>query len=149
MFIFKRVSTTEPDFIALVEELDNELHNRYPDIQHTYVGLNKIEHIDTALIAYNDQQPIGCGCFKLYNQDSVEIKRMFVKPIARGKGISKLILNELLNWAKELGNSKALLETGLNQPEAIGLYEKSGFIRIENFGPYLNMPNSVCFERML
>jgi putative acetyltransferase len=149
MIQLKRTNTLGPDFKTLVEELDNDLFSRYPEIQQVYVPLNKVESIDTALIAYEFDNPVGCGCFKTYNQDSVEIKRMFVKPIARGKGISKLILNELLNWATELGYKKAILETGLNQPEAIGLYEKAGFKKIENFGPYLNMSNSICFEKIL
>jgi GNAT superfamily N-acetyltransferase len=108
-----------------------------------------VELIKTAVVAYNNQANAGCGCFKMYDNKSVEIKRMFVEPNSRGKGISKLILNELLDWAKEIGYTRAVLETGLNQPESIGLYQKSGFKKIENYGPYVNNSNSLCFERIL
>jgi GNAT superfamily N-acetyltransferase len=84
------------------------------------------------IIVYENGLAVGCGRFKVYDNDSVEIKRMFVKSDFRGKGISKLILNELEKWATELGFTRAILETGIKQPEAIGLYNKAGFIRIEN-----------------
>jgi putative acetyltransferase len=149
MVQIKRINTLEPDFKTLVEQLDIELFNRYPEIQQIYAPLNKIESIDTSVIAYEFDNPVACGCFKIYSSDSVEIKRMYVNPTARGRGISKMILNELLKWAREIGFKKAILETGSNQPEAIGLYTKEGFIKIENFAPYQNMPNSICFEKIL
>jgi putative acetyltransferase len=144
-----RTQSSNPDFQALVKELDKDLFERYPEIQSQYVGLNKVESINTIVIAYFDSQPVGCGCFKTFDPESVEIKRMFVKKDYRGKGISKLILNELETWAKELGFKKSILETGFGQPEAIGLYEKSGYKKVQNFGPYTNMSNSVCFGKSL
>ena len=92
---------------------------------------------------------VGCGCFKPYSANAVEIKRMYVKTENRGKGISKQILTELENWALELGFTHSILETGPKQPEAIGLYIKSGYSRIENFGQYAAMPNSICFSKTI
>ncbi len=74
---------------------------------------------------------------------------MFVQADYRGKGISKVILGKLEDWAIELGYTKSVLETGKGQPEAIGLYTKHGYSLIENFGQYADMPNSVCFEKRL
>ena len=74
---------------------------------------------------------------------------MFVKPEFRGKGISKFVLKELESWGSQLGYSKSVLETGTKQLEAIGLYTKSGYSRIDNYGPYVNMPYSVCMQKNL
>ncbi len=79
----------------------------------------------------------------------MEIKRMFTLPEARGIGIASLILAALESWAAELDFSKCILETGFKQPEAIALYEKNGYSRIENYGQYAGVENSLCFEKKL
>jgi putative acetyltransferase len=145
----KRINNTNADFTNLIFQLDNELTGRYESKQKDYDNLNKIELIDTVILIYDNKKAIGCGCFKRYNKNSAEIKRMFVKADYRGKGISKIIIKELENWASEVGFSKLVLETGKKQPEAIGLYENFGFKRIENYGQYADLPNSICFEKIL
>jgi putative acetyltransferase len=144
-----RSSSNSKDFIDLTTQLDADLHKRYGATQLNYTQFNVIESLDTVIISYLDDIPVGCGCFKRYDEDCVEIKRMFVKPENRGLGISKKILNELEKWAFQIGFSKAILETGLNQPEAIGLYEKSGYLRIANYDQYIGMSNSICFGKDL
>jgi putative acetyltransferase len=144
-----RTNSYEANFISLVEELDSDLFRRYPEIQHNYVKLNKVDFLETVVLAYFENKAIGCGCFKVFDKESVEIKRMYVKSEFRGRGISKVVIAELISWAIELGYKKAILETGSNQPEAIGLYEKFGFIRTENFGNYKHLKNSICFAKIL
>ncbi len=144
-----RTSSENKDFHNLIVQLDKELLDQYNDAQsevdvHNIVGL-----LNTVIIAYYDNIPVGCGCFKIYNDNSVEIKRIFVKPEYRGRGISKSILVELENWAMELGFGKAILETGYLQTAAIGLYSNTGYVRTENYGPYKKIPISVCFEKIL
>jgi GNAT superfamily N-acetyltransferase len=80
---------------------------------------------------------------------TVEIKRMFVRPKQCGKGLASSVLRELESWAQELGYTHAILETGRKQAEAIGLYQKYGYKRIENYGQYQGMANSVCFGKNL
>lgn len=145
----KRTTSLNADFINLIARLDKDLLYRYDSAQKNYDEHNKIELIDTVLIIYDNERPIGCGCFKRFDNDSAEIKRMFIESDYRGKGISKIILKELENWANGLGYSKLVLETGIKQPEAIGLYQNYGFKRIDNYGQYADMPNSVCFEKIL
>jgi putative acetyltransferase len=70
-------------------------------------------------------------------------------PDNRGKGIAAQILNELEKWAKELNYKKCVLETGHKQPEAIALYKKNGYKQIPNYGQYIGIENSVCFEKLL
>ena len=102
------------------------------------------------LVARMEGEPVGCG--GVYAQDGAgpaELRRMYVQPEARGLGISRRILEALEQEARALGRKRLWLETGVNQPEAIGLYESSGFERIPNFGPYVGEARSVCFEKLL
>lgn len=145
----KRTNHTNENFQSLIKLLDKDLRGRYPEDQDEYDQYNKVDQIDHVLVAYVDDQLAGCGCFKTYDDEAVEIKRMFVRPEFRGRGISKAILSELETWAKEVGFSKAVLETGTAQEEALGLYQKQGYQRIPNYGQYVNMPNSVCFQKLL
>lgn len=145
----KRSQYTDNDFVFLISHLDNELNNRHDNQRTVYDKFNKVDAIQTVIIAQISDIPVGCGCFKQFDDNTVEIKRMFVEPAYRGKKISKLILNELEKWAKELGYSRSILETGIKLPEAIGLYKKSGYTRINNYGQYKDLPNSICFEKIL
>ena len=74
---------------------------------------------------------------------------MFVLPEYRGRGIASAVLSELEAWARELGYTRCILETGKKQPEAIRLYQKSGYTIIPNYGPYEQVENSVCMEKAL
>jgi putative acetyltransferase len=144
-----RTSSDHPDFSQLVRKLNADLSARYGEVQKQYDQYNNVDAIDTVVVLYVDTIPIGCGCFKKYSTDTVEIKRMFVEPSFRGKGLSKIILQELEKWAAEKGYKKAVLETAKKQPEAIGLYTTLGYERIPNYGPYITMPASICFCKAL
>jgi putative acetyltransferase len=144
-----RCNSKSPDFLSLIQQLDSDLTQRNGTVQLSYDKYNKLPDIETVVVAYIGKVAIGCGCFKECDSQTAEIKRMYVKPENRGKALSKQILTELENWAQELGYSKLCLETGLKQPEAIGLYGKSGYSRIDNYGQYANMPNSICYGKQL
>jgi len=149
MINLKRTDSSNQDFTKLVKQLDADLAIRDGDDHAFYNQFNNINMIKYALVAYEGNIPIGCGAIKTFNSDAMEIKRMFVLPKHRGKGIAGIILNELEQWAKELGYTKCVLETGINQPEALALYHKSGFVRIPNYGQYADVPSSFCFEKVL
>jgi putative acetyltransferase len=144
-----RTSSDHPDFNRLVHKLNADLSARYGDLQKEYDQYNNVEAIDTVVVLYVDTIPAGCGCFKTYSTDTVEVKRMFVETSFRGKGLSKIILQALEEWAAEKGYKKAVLETADKQPEAIGLYTTLGYERIANYGPYVAMPASICFCKAL
>lgn len=148
MFTCKH-SNTHEDFCALTRALDAELHTRYGNVQAQYDKHNVIDPIETALIGYEDDRPIACGCFKKIDAQTVEMKRMFVVSSYRRRGFSSQILRELEAWARELGYTEARLETGKGQPEAIALYQKMGYAVIPNYGPYVGMENSVCMRKAL
>jgi putative acetyltransferase len=149
MITLIRTDSENKDFQKLVKELDADLSIR-DGIEHSfYSQFNKIDMIKHAIVAYEDEVAIGCGAIKEYANDTVEVKRMYVPVNKRGKGIASKILSELEIWAKELNYAKCILETGKRQPEAIGLYLKSGYKIIPNFGQYENVENSVCFEKRI
>ena len=147
--IIKRTDRNDPDFQSLVVLLDADLANRDGELHAVYSPHNKLKYIDTVLTAYLDDVPVGCGAFKAFNDTSVEVKRMFVKPDARGNGIAKLVLKELELWAAEKGFIYTTLETGKKNPEAVNLYQKQGYHLIDNYGPYIGMDNSICMQKTL
>ncbi len=144
-----RTGSDNKDFRKLIVQLDSELLETYQDAQAEFDRHNIIELIKTVIIAYVKNIPVGCGCFKIYDDDTVEIKRMFVTVDYRGQGISRIILVELETWALELGYNKAILETGNKQTAAIGLYQKSGYLQTDNYGPYKKIPISICYKKAL
>jgi GNAT superfamily N-acetyltransferase/DNA-binding transcriptional ArsR family regulator len=94
-------------------------------------------------------ETVGCGGICLYDHATAELKAVYVAPLHRGNGYSRLIVQELERRALALGYRAVRLETGDAQPEAIALYTALGYTRIENYGPYRDLPRSVCFERVL
>ncbi len=144
-----RTSNGNPDFTKLVALLDAHLWELYPETQAQYDTFNVIEKNNTVVIAYAENEAVGCGCFKKLDDENVEIKRMFVKSESRGLGISHLVLGELEQWAKELGFKAALLETLDKQISAIGLYQKRGYEITKNYGPYVNLDQSICMKKVL
>jgi GNAT superfamily N-acetyltransferase len=149
MIEIQRCTSENKDFRNLVLLLDSDLNSRYGLLQAQYEAYNKIESNNTVIVAYDEGKPVGCGCYKQYDGDSVEIKRMFTIPESRGKGIAKRILTELEKWAAENGFKNAVLETGSKQHEAINFYSKFGYTRIENYGQYAGNTNSICMRKEL
>ena len=149
MITLKRTDSNNQDFIELVKQLDADLAIRDGDDHAFYNQFNSITMIKYAIVAYENNNPVGCGAIKTFGNEAMEVKRMYVLPSHRGKGIAGIVLNELEQWAKELGYIKCVLETGINQPEALALYNKSGFERIPNYGQYADVPSSFCFEKVL
>lgn len=149
MLRLKRTNSTQRDFIALVRDLDAYLSITDGDEHAFYDQFNKVDKIKHVVVAYEDEIPIGCGAIKEFSADSMEVKRMYTSPNGRKKGIATAIIKELEGWAKELGYTKCVLETGKRQYDAIALYQKVGYQIIPNYGQYIGIENSVCFEKDL
>ena len=149
MIQFTRTNSGDKDFIELVRGLDADLAVRDGDEHSFYDQFNKIDKIKFVVVAYENKRPLGCGAIKEYAPSTMEVKRMYILPESRGKGIATNILSELENWAAELGYEKCILETGKKQPEAIGLYVKNRYKMIPNYGQYATIENSLCFEKRL
>ena len=143
-----RTDAGNPDFLRLVELLNADLAERDGEDHAFYNQYNGLEEIKNAVVCFKDSQAVGCGAMKLVGPQTMEVKRMYVLPDQRGSGIATAVLKELEQWASDLKMSRLILETGKRQPEAIRLYEKNGYARIENFEPYVGIENSVCFEKL-
>ncbi|WP_299799929.1 GNAT family N-acetyltransferase [uncultured Maribacter sp.] len=149
MLYYKRCSSDNDNFKELVALLDADLALRDGDENFFYTQFNGIDALKNCVVFYSDEILVACGAFKKFNKDSVEIKRMYVQPDYRGKGIASKVLVVLEEWAKELNYGYSVLETGLRQPEAIALYKKNSYNIIDNYPPYEHMANSVCFKKVL
>lgn len=144
-----RVNSVNHDFVELVKLLDAELALRDGDEHAFYNQFNRIDTIQHVIVAYENGRAAACGAMKEYAPNTVEIKRMYTLPESRGKGLAGKVLSGLETWAAELSYEKCILETGKKQPEAIGLYKKSGYKQIPNYGQYAKVKNSVCFAKEL
>lgn len=141
--------------VMLVAELSKELAGLYPD-SHGGDGSGAFKMEDvlvpraTFVVVWQGDEPVGCGALRPMDDPDVgEIKRMYVRPAVRRKGHSRRILAALEEHARHFGYRSLLLETGIRNPEAIGLYESSGYQRIDCYGIYVDEPLSRCFQKVL
>jgi putative acetyltransferase len=147
------ITPERPDSVdarSLIDELDALLEPLYPrESRHGY-SVEKLlaEGVAFFLIRVNGV-PAGCGAVKLIDREYAEIKRMYVRPQFRGIGLAKLMLRHLSDHAQARGIELLRLETGIHQPAALGLYERSGFRLIPPFGEYREDPLSRFYEKRL
>jgi putative acetyltransferase len=141
-----------PDARRLIGALDAHLASRYPPAQRFGPNLRP-EHLQpghgTFVIARADGRAVGCGALRRLDDTTSEVKRMYVEPEMRGRGVAKAVLEHLEAAARTLGSGRLVLETGIYQAEALGLYRRAGFSEVPCFGEYAESPTSVCFEKTL
>ena len=149
MINITRTDSANHEFIELVKQLDaylavldGEEHSFY----NQYNGIVTLSHV---VVVYKDNMAVACGAIKPLTSTAMELKRMYTLPEYRGKKIATQVLNELESWAKELGYQTCNLETGKRMAEAVALYQKCGYRLIPNYGQYIGVDNSVCFEKQL
>jgi putative acetyltransferase len=145
----QRTNSENADFIALVKFLDADLADKDGDEHSFYAQFNKINLIKHVIVAYENGTAVGCGAIKEFDAEAMEVKRMYINPGYRGKGIATAVLSALEQWASELSYQKCVLETGKRQQEAIQLYRKNGYHITENYGQYVGVENSLCFSKNL
>lgn len=140
---------TTHDAAALIRELCRELGERYGAPPSPFSPGEAMIPRTAFMVARLAGNPVGCGALRRIDDETAEIKRMYVSSSVRRKGVAKRILAGLETMAAEFGYRVVRLETGVKQPEAIGLYESTGYRRIGAYGPYVGNPVSVCFEKRL
>ncbi len=141
----------------LISELDAYLGPLYPrESQHGYSIEKLVDRGVEFFVLYHDGAPAGCGGVQFLHDPGLpggrygELKRMYVRDRFRGRGLARRLLDHLETLAREQGAAVMRLETGIYQPEAIGLYEKCGYHRIPPFGDYpADDPLSLCYEKRL
>ncbi|MGS2726650.1 GNAT family N-acetyltransferase [Psychroserpens sp. BH13MA-6] len=142
-----RTNFKNEDFKTLVRQLDAYLKITDGDEHDFYNQFNGIEVLDHVVVAYLNNEAVACGAFKKISDSTVEIKRMFTKSERRGQQFASKVLNTLEDLAKELQFKSCVLETGIRQKEAVAFYKKNGYQLIPNYGQYIGVDNSLCFEK--
>ena len=150
----ERADIRSPEAFALISALNAELTAAYsdtPGANHFRVDADEVAPGRGAyLIAWRAAMPIGCGAVRRYDEETAEIKRMYVVPSERSNGVGRRIVGALEREARALGVARVLLETGTRQEAAIALYEKLGFARIPPYGEYMaSAATSVCMQKRL
>jgi GNAT superfamily N-acetyltransferase len=148
----RRADILSPVVQQLISALNSELEGRYPEEGANHFRLDPEEVADgrgALLVASIDGQPVGCGAVRRIESTVAEIKRMYVAPEARGRGVGRQVLLQLEAEARRLGATRLVLETGPRQPEALALYSRAGFVEIPNFGDYVGCEFSVCMAKEL
>lgn len=148
---FIRCDGSNADFIENCRLLDEYLDRRVGRViqRDKYTQYNQVDHVHEAMVVYSNGNPVGGGAIRRYDNESVELKRMFVHPEAQGNGIGTKMVIELEKWAKELDYKRIILETGELLVEACAVYRKLGYDVIPNYGPYVNMSESLCMGKNL
>jgi putative acetyltransferase len=135
----------------LIAELIAELNRRYADRSDDEASSFHPDDVTVPrsvfVVATLAGELMGCGALRPYSAEVVEIKRMYVRQSARGRGVGHGILAELERFAAQFGYRSMILETGVRQPEAIALYTGHGFAPIANFSEYADNPLSVCYGK--
>ena len=141
-----KTNSDHPDFKKLSALFDEYLVDIDGDEREFFAHYNNVQ-LDHVLVVYDEERAVGCGAFKKYEEDTAEIKRMFVLPESRGKVIANMILTEIESWAIEQGFAHFILETSPKLHHAIALYTKMGYQFIPNYGQYIGVENSVCMKK--
>jgi GNAT superfamily N-acetyltransferase len=133
----------------LMNELCSELSVRYGAPASPFSPVEALAPRAAFVVARLGDVPIGCGALRRIDDTAVEVKRMYVAPSGRRKGVARRILSELERLADSFGYRAIRLETGAESPEAIALYDASEYVRIAPFGRYIGNTRSICFEKKL
>ena len=148
-----RRTLASPDAARLIAALNAELTATFPEPGATHFSItsSEVEAGDGAfMVAYLDEVAVGCGAVRRLNETTAELKRMYVDPSVRGRGIGRALVEALELEARRLGMARVVLETGTRLAPAIKLYEAMGYERIPLFGQYLSSPKtSLCFGKSL
>lgn len=146
----KVVSPEHEDLANLIQKLDEELLERYPAEEIFGVDFSDPTIRDAVfVVAYHEDQPVGCGGIRPIDEVSTELKRFYVDKSLRKLGIAGRMLEALESEAKNRSFTTIKLETGTEQPESVHFYKKHGFYEIDKFGEYVDCPSSLCFEKQL
>jgi GNAT superfamily N-acetyltransferase len=147
---FERVAPSHPVASGMIRELDEELQRRYP--VESIHGLHPDEMVTfpgVFLLARCEGVVVACGAVRPLDGGLAELKRMYVVPSARRRGLARRLLEELEQVARELDVRVLRLETGVNQPESVALYEGAGYAPIAPYGEYIGNTYSLCYEKRL
>ncbi len=148
---YVRTDGKNEDFIENCRLLDMDLDRRVGKQikREKYAKFNQLDEIREAIVVYDDGKPVGGGAIRRYDDETVELKRVFVHNEYQGQGIGSRLVSLLIEWAAQLGYRRMILETGELLAESCAVYRKLGFTVIPNYGPYADMPESLCMAKAI
>lgn len=148
---FVKTNGENSDFIFMCQKLDANLDEIVgkKEQRSKYAKHNLLDSIHDVIVIYVDDTVVGSGAYKVYDEETVEIKRVYIDKPYRGQGLGTDLLLHLEADAKKAGYRYSILETGFLLQEAYHLYLKSGYQIIPNYGQYKDIPESVCMKKML
>ena len=146
---FQRIDGKNKDFIENCRLLDMDLDRRVGKKieRDKYKKYNQLDEIKEAIVVYEGKRVIGGGAIRRYDDETIELKRVFVHTEYQGRGIGSRIVSLLMEWAVELGYKKMVLETGELLAESCAVYKRLGFQVIPNYGPYEDIGESLCLAK--
>lgn len=146
---YVRTDGKNEDFIENCRLLDMDLDRRVGRQikREKYAKFNQLDEIREAIVVYDNGKPVGGGAIRRYDDENVELKRVFVHNEYQGQGIGSRLVSLLIEWAAQLGYRRMILETGELLAESCAVYKKLGFAVIPNYGPYADMPESLCMAK--
>lgn len=138
----------QPDVIALIEALDAYANALYPPESNHLLDIASLSAPEvTFLVVRDGRAAVGCGAVLRDARGWGEVKRMYVRPDQRGRGVGRGVLSEIEAVARDAGLPLLRLETGIHNTEALGLYRRAGFVECAAFGNYAPDPLSVFMEK--
>lgn len=148
---YVRTDGKNEDFIENCRLLDIDLDRRVGKQieREKYEKFNQLNEIREAILVYDNGKLVGGGAIRRYDDETVELKRVFVHNEYQGQGIGSTLVSLLIEWAAELGYRRMILETGELLAESCAVYRKLGFAVIPNYGPYADMPESLCMAKTI
>jgi putative acetyltransferase len=150
MITVARESPRKDEVVALIRQADALMQSLYPAESNHLVDVESLAAFNVHFLVAREQgRALGCGAFVLGEAGQAEMKRVFVAPAARGKGVARALMEALEREAAKLGVTLMQLETGIKQPEAIALYRKFGYAERGPFGSYQPDPLSLFMEKRL
>ncbi len=148
---YVRTDGKNEDFIENCRLLDLDLDRRVGRQikREKYQKFNQLDEIREAIVVYDHGRAVGGGAIRRYDDENVELKRVFVQNEYQGQGIGSRLVSLLIEWAAQLGYRRMILETGELLAESCAVYKKLGFEVIPNYGPYADMPESLCMAKTI
>ena len=141
----------EPSVVRLLYALDKEIRARYDEPVEDFVLNLDPEEVAPGsgafVVAWADEEAIGCGAVRLIDAETAELKRMYIVPEYRRQGVAGAMLRSLEDHARALGATRVVLETVINPPAAVALYRAAGYEEIPTFGPYVESEISFCMGK--
>ncbi|MGX7149888.1 GNAT family N-acetyltransferase [Enterococcus ureasiticus] len=146
----QRVATTNSDLLNLIQELNDFFNEEWgTEVAQSYQNHHNLAEMACAVVAYEEGKAVGCGCWKLLDEQTPEIKRMYVKQTNRGNGAAGKIMQALESDMLEKGYQQAVLETGKEMVGAIRFYERHGYRIIPNYGEFVGDELCICMKKIL